>query len=60
MQFPCEHRKEVGTKKVSLNHLLNFTYEHPEESFNGPNKFQYHKKTVKNTFYNKEQFIQAK
>ena len=59
-QVTSEQREEMGGKKVNLNHLLNFTFEH-EEAFYSSGKVGPRVRHVgKESFYNKEQFIQAK
>lgn len=48
----------TGSKKVNLNHLLNFTFakrEYSSDNYRGT-----HFGRVKTTKYNKEQFLQAK
>jgi len=50
----------MGGKKVNLNHLLNFTYAH-EDTFYSSGRVGFRSKnSIKDSFYNKEQFIQAK
>ena len=55
-----EQREEMGGRKVNLNHLLNFTYEH-EETFYSSGRVGFRSKTIaRDSVYNKEQFIQSK
>lgn len=54
-----------GSKKTNLNHLLNFTYESMRDS--GENYYEYERMTkqfwstklAKNSYFSKEQFLQA-
>ena len=55
-----------GSKKTNLNHLLNFTYESARDS--NENYYEYERftkqfwsmKLTKNSYFSKEQFLQAK
>lgn len=59
-------RSGNGSKKTNLNHLLNFTYESMRDS--GENYYEYERMTkqfwstklAKNSYFSKEQFLQAK
>jgi hypothetical protein len=55
-----------GSKKTNLNHLLNFTYEsfrdrdHDQYEYEKFTKQFWSMKLSKNSFFSKEQFLQAK